>query len=77
MRLIDADKLERKNFAECMDSMEMMCVIDDEPTVNAIVIPPNATNGEVMMKVFSEVQHYSDGKICAEWWNELYKGAKK
>lgn len=36
MRLIDADKLERKNFSECMDSMEMMCIVDNEPTIKAI-----------------------------------------
>lgn len=32
MRLIDADKLEDVNFSECMDSMEIMTVIDAQPT---------------------------------------------
>ena len=35
MRLIDADKLENVDFSECMDSFEIMCVIDAQPTVNA------------------------------------------
>lgn len=33
MRLIDADKLESINFSECMDSMEIMSIIDLQPTV--------------------------------------------
>ena len=40
MRLIDADKLENVDFSECMDSMEIMAVIDAQPTaydVNKVV----------------------------------------
>lgn len=32
-RLIDADKLESVDFSECMDSMEIMSVIDSQPTI--------------------------------------------
>ena len=32
MRLIDADRLENVDFSECMDSMEIMAVIDVQPT---------------------------------------------
>ena len=32
MRLIDADKLENVDFSECMDSMEIMAVIDAQLT---------------------------------------------
>lgn len=32
MRLIDADKLESVDFSECTDSMEIMNVIDAQPT---------------------------------------------
>ena len=32
MRLIDADKLESIDFSECVDSMEIMAVIDMQPT---------------------------------------------
>lgn len=47
--------------------------IENQPEVKAIVIPPNSTNGDVMMMVFKEIQHYSDGKIYASWWNAKYK----
>lgn len=32
MRLIDADKLESVDFYDCIDSMEIMNVIDEQPT---------------------------------------------
>lgn len=32
MRLIDADKLESVDFSECIDLMEIMNVIDAQPT---------------------------------------------
>ena len=32
MRLIDADKLESVDFSECTDSMEIMAIIDAQPT---------------------------------------------
>ena len=32
MRLIDADKLESVDFSECADSMEIMAIIDAQPT---------------------------------------------
>jgi hypothetical protein len=40
MRLIDADKLESVDFSECTDLMEIMNVIDAQPTaydVDAVV----------------------------------------
>lgn len=40
MRLIDADKLESVDFSDCIDSMEIMNVIDAQPTaydVDAVV----------------------------------------
>ena len=40
MRLIDADKLESVDFSECIDLMEIMNVIDAQPTaydVDAVV----------------------------------------
>lgn len=33
MRLIDADVLESVDFSECMDSMEIMAIIDAQPTI--------------------------------------------
>lgn len=44
-----------------------------EKIANGTPIPDNATNGDVMLAIFKEIQHYSDGKICADWWNAPYK----
>ena len=82
MRLIDANKLYEyldnkypcDKYVELEDIFE---IIEKCQTVNAIKIPPNATNGDVMMMVFKEIQYYSDSKICANWWNEEYKQAVK
>lgn len=41
--------------------------------VGGTVLPDNPTNGDMIKAVFKEVQHYSDGKICADWWNAPYK----
>lgn len=80
MRLIDVDKLYEylnnkypdNGYVEIEDIFE---IIEKCQTVNAIKISPNATNGDVMKMVFKEIQYYSDGKICANWWNEEYKQA--
>ena len=34
MRLIDADLLEKVDFSECADSMEIMAIIDEQPTAD-------------------------------------------
>ena len=44
---------------------------------NGVVIPDNATNGDVIMAIFKEIQYYSDGHIDAGWWNEPYENYKK
>ena len=50
-------------------------IIDSLPTVNAIVIPDNATNGEVVENLFSE----EDVELFRlfmthKWWNAPYGG---
>lgn len=79
MRLIDADKLYAylddveypcDKYAEVEDILD---IIKEQTEVNAIVIPDNATNGDVMMEVFKEIQYYNDGKICSSWWNDKYE----
>lgn len=79
MKLIDGDKLYKflddeeypeDKYAEVEDILD---IIENQPELKGIVIPPNSTNGDVMMMVFKEIQYYSDGKICASWWNEEYK----
>lgn len=98
MRLIDADKLD-----ECLQSMadlewnkqvgsskgleDAIDIIYDTPTVNAIVIPEGATNGDVIKAMFPDAEiekwnEYStvrvwfgteDTKFTMDWWNTLYK----
>lgn len=94
MRLIDADKLD-----ECLQSMadlewnkqvgsskgleDAIDIIYDTPTVNAIVIPEGATNGDVIKAMFpnfhtNEMSHtiwvgYDDMSFRKEWWNSPYK----
>lgn len=46
--------------------------LKDMPPVTP-TFPKGATNGDVMLAIFKEIQHYSDGKICADWWNAPYK----
>ena len=51
MRLIDADKLKERDFGEY--GYEMWYEIDRQPTVQAIPIPDNATNGDMIKAMFS------------------------
>lgn len=67
MRLIDADKLD-----ECLQSMadlewnkqvgsskgleDAIDIIYDTPTVNAIVIPEDATNGDMIKAMFPNIK---------------------
>jgi len=55
MRLIDADKLEIRMFGLNGDGVDEYD-IENAPTVNAIVIPDNATNGDVIKAVFPNIE---------------------
>ncbi len=55
------------------DIEELPPVTPQEPKTDNIAIPEGATNGEVMMAIFEEIQYYSDGRIDANWWNAPYK----
>ena len=85
MRLIDADKLD-----ECLQSManlewnkqvgsskgleDAIDIIYDAPTVNAIPIPENATNGQVIDAMFPELSMFLNFNVFEdEWWNTLYR----
>ena len=93
MRLIDADKLD-----ECLQSMadlewnkqvgsskgleDAIDIIYDTPTVNAIVIPDNATNGDVIKALFPNEELFEQGyastyygcmRFDTDWWNAPYK----
>ena len=95
MRLIDADKLD-----ECLQSMadlewnkqvgsskgleDAIDIIYDTPTVNAIVIPEGATNGDMIMALFPNASVYehnggstysvnNEYNFNTTWWNAPYK----
>lgn len=44
---------------------------------NGVVIPDNATNGDVMRAMFKEIVYYSDGQLCSDWWNAPYQGGQE
>ena len=57
MRLIDADKFEVVSFTQESEDFTrgveyMVDKIDNTPTVNAIAIPDNATNGDMIKALF-------------------------
>ena len=93
MRLIDADKLYEylDNKYPCDKYAEIGYIyqsIERCQTVNAIKIPPNATNGDMIKAIFPNVKYYM---YCVEvkleyhsqydtgllfdkkWWNAPYK----
>lgn len=55
----------------------------DVPIHNAIIIPDNATNGDVMYKMFDIClddfkKTWGGGEFTDAWWNALYqKGGKE
>ena len=55
MRLIDGEYLYNKFIAnKCPDPI-VLKMVEDEPTVSAILIPENATNGDMFLKTHPEV----------------------
>ena len=90
MRLIDADELNKRFESSC--TTECACcpysddncgLVHEADTVNAIVIPEGATNGDVIKVMFpnfhtNEMSHtiwvgYDDMSFRKEWWNAPYK----
>jgi hypothetical protein len=67
--------------------LEQKLVEIKQPTVNAIIIPEGATNGDMIKALFStDIRKESDNMICADiqesglptpfwkdWWNAPYK----
>ena len=96
MRLINADEL-TDVYTIYDDYGDKHTVIDASditgaPTINAIVIPKNATNGDMIKAMFSNTESrldentgimlikWEDGtcKTFKEhWWNAPYKGVSK
>lgn len=91
MRLIDADRLNEVlniNFGHTGGADVLRQLIDIQPTVQAVPIPENATNGGVMMLVFdsrykdeyTSFVHLEVGNgyfipIPKGWWNASYEGS--
>lgn len=92
MRLIDADKVLKCKTHGYIDlvtdrSEEVVRVraIEHAPTVDAVVIPKDATNGDVMKLVFPNAKVVCNGVIgmsfdnhsinyySEDWWNAQYK----
>lgn len=44
---------------------------------NGVVLPDNATNGDVMRAMFKEIVYYSDGQLCSDWWDAPYEGGQE
>ena len=78
MRLIDADNLKPdaqwEFFYNCYFAYSIS-QIDDAPTVQAVPIPDNATNGDVIKAVFPNDLwlHIHSRRAKKEWWNAPYK----
>lgn len=72
-RLIDANKLPYEDI-ECTDGKTYMVVnsydVKSAPTIKAITIPDNATNGEVIMAMFPDVEVEIEGKYITLWLDE-------
>lgn len=83
MRLINADKIHpdvRTQRGALAISQGQLAYAE---TINAIVIPNNATNGDVMYKTFGIClddfkKTWGGGELTDAWWNSLYqKGGKE
>lgn len=69
MRLIDADKTMEEIPIDVCDGFEVTGIIEKIPTVQAIPIPDNATNGD-MMKAMLQVIGYTP---LSTWTEEKRK----
>ena len=83
MRLIDADNYEMDILKAYDDVTIELDVLNKQHTVDAIIIPDKATNGDMIMAMFNcMVIEISKGKVYVEhiyfpfdeaWWNATYK----
>lgn len=74
MRLIDADVLHhcdcKGNFSECDTCLDddLCNLVNEAPTVNAIIVPNGATNGDMIKAMFPNVKTWEvtrDDVHCA------------
>lgn len=85
IRVEDAKLYLAKNYIDGDKSLGQC--LDEVPTVNAIEIPDNATNGDVIKALFPDVKTHQSGGYTgclfrpsvmledtkSEWWNAPYK----
>lgn len=92
MRLIDADRIPfdmvmQNPFDEQSEKVEVIekRKIEQMPTVQAIPIPDNTTNGDVIKAMFPNISVYEHGSTYSvnneynfnsTWWNAPYKPIK-
>lgn len=87
-RLIDAIQY-RKEFMDSRD-FEPMKILDLQTTVNAIIIPENATNGQMVMATFPNCEpEFRDDVVDVyglssfsvtfkrDWWDAKYELEEK
>ena len=92
MRLIDADKLltHIEDFGEGQYRLDLIdpYYVRNAPTVDAIPLPDEATNGEVIMALFPNTNHFENNGIMntdidggtlfnEDWWNAPYNGGNE
>ncbi len=88
MRIIDADELltHIEDYGEGQSSLDLIdpYYVRNAPTVNAIPLPDDATNGDAILAVFPDTEYYQnygvmntdidDGTLFNEdWWDAPYK----
>lgn len=76
MRLIDADKIHpdvRTQHGGLAISQGQLAYAE---TVNAILIPDNATNGDIIKALFPKIDdNFSNVIDLKLWWNAKYKAS--
>ena len=85
MRLINADKLKKELLENEWDDGAIHDILDASPIVNAIPIPDNATNGDMIEAMFPNLKGREKafeinvtvnknpiGGFAVDWWNAPY-----
>ena len=84
MRLINANKLTPDRLTDFGVAVSIN-QIDNAETINAIPIPDNATNGDMIRVAYGVEPIYGDEhfifyggemRFSREWWNAPYKGGE-
>lgn len=75
--IITLNKSDWGIFSTSIDQL-IESLVSQAPTVEAIVIPNNSTNGDVTMVVYSEpIANLIKFHMGDVWWKHPYKGGRK